>query len=1482
MAEEDKIPMSPAETEEPVEYQGSDVDEDTAKEENADEAAEDGGSDVDEDTAKHEDAGEVADEEDANQDGEEVSPKDDTAPAELVYNSLTGLPLGQVIAKPFRPYGTPLTVAAIVHINDAMAPGYNARHVQSAAREIGLGVRTDVSIILGDYQVPSIDVQGLLEHEHGTIRVFRLGIPINTENFVYTHQKPPAARRKPGRTFLREVAKIGGDYAKIGTQMGEWARQVKQEDVVRITLSRAGQGEDVFMWPDLDQDLAPHNPFAAMIPAHIRDLTGDTVQLPTAESHDVMPKPVPITSLFFDQTHHYASLLAGVCDEMRHNNLLASVGAQVNSFARFFELPSPWTETQEEQMANYGQILADGAATEFYMVVEITDENRELLGSVGDSVVITTSGIQAQSHPQPNPTDAVHITRVVEDLMTRYQDAENHALSALFGEEATALAAANQQGQDGGPQQEVFHDDATRADIILDAIYNSMRKTIASFVSNAAAREWAAANPSDVAMSDFARYVYEVTTQLRRRSCEDQDSYRERLRAWVTAHPAVDGENRHSERGLSFRGIRVMPPPGVTLHHAMFLVRRPLQPDYPKAYKAPYLMMSFPLTAYPENLSDFSGACFPTPGGRTRDADANQAEDTMSAGCVVVQISVQLDSATLKHELKALHIMHQLRAATDGGILNGLADRDDVPTSLLTVLAETKAGKVVVSGCPGAGKSRLLRIIAELALRGPYRPKGDSALHVAPAVTQLNEQTRAEVDAAIDGFDAMELWDRENMEIQDTEQEAQPVQEDQPTQDQAAEQEAQSAQMNEDQTPKAPEKRQGFVLLAKPSPAILRPRGEKRVQILWSAPANKIADDAAQRLIKAGIVAMRAYTFSSELIPLVKPPPKKRQELTANPDKPMTERYFTNHRNELFRQNAAQLTAANDPISLSSQVMVRVDPADRRMVVLARARELYETDPHMYSLGKESATTAAKSLLEEVAMTAQVLCCTPVAARTLGNNTQYVPSLIFSDESGRLTETQFFVLTSCWPHTATFIVGDPQQSNAVVPSKHQVLRFPATGEDEAVTVWQDRFGAQREVSLLQRAEENNKVDLYLRTNYRSSGGIIKWPSRQFYRGEMTVARANQRLAKPQLVIMEYLKQYSPDLRFCGLFIDLPDMFETQVAKSYTSSTTARFCVELAVDLWRKLPIPSRHDDTRRCKILIITGYSVQAAEMKHPVSKIGQHCVPEGALQVRTVDDSPSHEAEIVIVDFPRKSKVGFLDEPRRVNVACTRAHYCTIYVGNVGNLERSKLLDNLISMHRQSDALITLQQRPEFCDRCFGTGHTRRGCKDAIGENTLICHCCRRGKRDHSGRTCRRTNVTASFDISKPLSPLDSTTRDLLAGAMVSRAKTYRQEVADGRFAIDDDGANWRSTCGLPQPRDDPNDDPNNWGEAAAEPAVETAAIADAPAADAAVADGWDAPAADAAVADGWDAKPVADATDGDWGFKPTTGESPNDDGGW
>ncbi|UKZ85244.1 uncharacterized protein TrAFT101_001113 [Trichoderma asperellum] len=74
------------------------------------------------------------------------------------------------------------------------------------------------------------------------------------------------------------------------------------------------------------------------------------------------------------------------------------------------------------------------------------------------------------------------------------------------------------------------------------------------------------------------------------------------------------------------------------------------------------------------------------------------------------------------------------------------------------------------------------------------------------------------------------------------------------------------------------------------------------------------------------------------------------------------------------------------------------------------------------------------------------------------------------------------------------------------------------------------------------------------------------------------------------------------------------------------------------------------------RILIITGYSDQKRILEEKIAELPPQEVPPGLISIRTSDDSPSYEAEVVVCDLVRTEKAGFLVEDERLVVMTTRA----------------------------------------------------------------------------------------------------------------------------------------------------------------------------------------------------------------------------------
>jgi superfamily I DNA and/or RNA helicase/serine/threonine protein kinase len=122
---------------------------------------------------------------------------------------------------------------------------------------------------------------------------------------------------------------------------------------------------------------------------------------------------------------------------------------------------------------------------------------------------------------------------------------------------------------------------------------------------------------------------------------------------------------------------------------------------------------------------------------------------------------------------------------------------------------------------------------------------------------------------------------------------------------------------------------------------------------------------------------------------------------------------------------------------------------------------------------------------------------------------------------------------------------------------------------------------------------------------------------------------------------------------------LPNRFETRSGQSYYNSTEAKEVAKIVNNICLQAKRPFT--------IAIIAGYLPQKIEIERELYKLNIN--PEKfEIECNTVDAFQGREADILIYSVTRMnhdSKIGFLKEPQRINVAMSRGRY---YLGIVGD----------------------------------------------------------------------------------------------------------------------------------------------------------------------------------------------------------------------
>ena len=114
------------------------------------------------------------------------------------------------------------------------------------------------------------------------------------------------------------------------------------------------------------------------------------------------------------------------------------------------------------------------------------------------------------------------------------------------------------------------------------------------------------------------------------------------------------------------------------------------------------------------------------------------------------------------------------------------------------------------------------------------------------------------------------------------------------------------------------------------------------------------------------------------------------------------------------------------------------------------------------------------------------------------------------------------------------------------------------------------------------------------------------------------------------------------------------------------------------------------------QIGIITPYKGQRAYIINYLQKTGQITSKNPnyykEIEIASVDGYQGREKDYIIVSCVRSNEgpgIGFLKDPRRLNVTITRAKYGMIVLGNAKVLYQDSLWNNLLNHFKANDTLV-------------------------------------------------------------------------------------------------------------------------------------------------------------------------------------------------
>lgn len=284
------------------------------------------------------------------------------------------------------------------------------------------------------------------------------------------------------------------------------------------------------------------------------------------------------------------------------------------------------------------------------------------------------------------------------------------------------------------------------------------------------------------------------------------------------------------------------------------------------------------------------------------------------------------------------------------------------------------------------------------------------------------------------------------------------------------------------------------------------------------------------------------------------------------------------------------------------------------------------------------------------------------------------------------------------------LVGDPQQLPATIFADH----IREVGYDR---------------SLFERLTQSGHPMLMLDTQYRMLPLISRFPSHSFYEGKLKDGSnvnaenycpkfLNPKLTK-DIVLRNFGAPAASELVLqipSFTFFNLISSRDTSVSQSRSNLEEVRFCINLV----ETLKIISSRVHTSLGSIGIITPYSEQLGELRRSFQKAGlvnpsstknnsssssDGCVSQSDsyldIELNTVDGFQGQEKDIIIISTVRSNdygNIGFLADPRRLNVAITRAKFGLFIVGNADTLSSNDNWRDLICYTQSMDNLWDIQ----------------------------------------------------------------------------------------------------------------------------------------------------------------------------------------------
>ncbi|XP_051216149.1 regulator of nonsense transcripts 1 homolog isoform X1 [Lolium perenne] len=324
-----------------------------------------------------------------------------------------------------------------------------------------------------------------------------------------------------------------------------------------------------------------------------------------------------------------------------------------------------------------------------------------------------------------------------------------------------------------------------------------------------------------------------------------------------------------------------------------------------------------------------------------------------------------------------------------------------------------------------------------------------------------------------------------------------------------------------------------------------------------------------------------------------------------------------------------------------------------------KLQQLKDEQGELSSSDEKKYKALKRATEREILQSADVICCTCVGAGDPRlSNFRFRQVLI--DESTQATEPECLIPLVLGVKQVV-LVGDHCQLGPVIMCKKAA-----------------RAGLAQ--SLFERLVILGVKPFRLQVQYRMHPCLSEFPSNCFYEGTLqNGVTVNERQTTgidfpwpvPNRPMFFYVQMGVEEISASGT--------------SYLNRTEAANVEKIVTTFLRSGVVPSQ--------IGVITPYEGQRAYIVNYMSRNGslrQQLYKE--IEVASVDSFQGREKDYIILSCVRSNEhqgIGFLNDPRRLNVALTRARYGIVVLGNPKVLSKQPLWNSLLTHYKEHECLV-------------------------------------------------------------------------------------------------------------------------------------------------------------------------------------------------